>query len=58
MIDKRINCECSFQKDWLSIDNFKPWPGKVEGDKHSAKCCLFQNYFHCWTRSKGIRTAS
>ena len=55
MSDKRTKYKCSFQEDWLSIDDFKPWLRKVEGDKHSAKCCLFQNYFHCWTRSKDIK---
>ena len=40
MSDKRIKYKCSFQEDWLSIDDFKPWLRKVEGDKHSAKCSV------------------
>ena len=39
MSDKRIKYKCSFQEDWLSIDDFKPWLRKV-GDKHSAKCSV------------------
>ena len=42
MSDKRIKYKCSFQEDWLSIDDFKPWLRKVEGDKHSAKCGCFK----------------
>ena len=40
MSDKRIKYKCSFQEDWLSIDDFKPSLRKVEGDKHSAKCSV------------------
>ena len=29
MSDKRIKYKCSFQEDWLSIDDFKPWLRKV-----------------------------
>ena len=29
-----------FQEDWLSIDDFKPWLRKVEGDKHYAECSV------------------
>ena len=36
MNDQRIKYKCSFQEDWLSIEEFKPWLRKVEGDKHSA----------------------
>ena len=32
MSDKRIKYKCWFQEDWLSIDDFKPWLRKVEGD--------------------------
>ena len=40
MSGKRIKYKCSFQKDWLSIDDFKLWLRKVESDKHSAKCSV------------------
>ena len=40
MSDKRIKYKCSFQEDWLSIDDFKIWLRKVEGDKHSVKCSV------------------
>ena len=40
MSDSRIKYKRSFQEDWLSIDDFKPWLRKVEGDKHSAKCSV------------------
>ena len=37
MSDKRIKHKYLFQEYWLSIDDFKPWLRKVEGDKQ-AKC--------------------
>ena len=40
MSDKRKKYKCSFQEYWLSIDDFKPWLRKVEGDKCSAKCSV------------------
>ena len=45
MSDKRIKYKCSFQEDWLSIDDLKPWLRKVEGDKHFRKMLFVSKPF-------------